>query len=242
MIGQKSIGVTRMQVSSTLLVLMAAALPAALANPVPSNEVVTLHYERKDNTTAPMDIRVDSEARTISYHMKDQGGFFADVSTFEDYGAGYAVSKLASQDICFLRQLFENFDVAVERLHHLRNQGIQHNLGDVHVWVEPIKDLEGMAGSRLTSFCADSPAYELVILVGKFTERKPGPQQDSSYTALSEYLKKDSSTKALDSNGSERQITVTFKKCVYFIFWLLYCLNTAVTFVTGATFTFIPLG
>lgn len=241
MIGQKSIGVTKMQVSSALLVLMAAALPGALANPVSSNEVVTLHYERKDNTTASMDIRVNSEARTISYHMKDQGGFFADVSTFEDYGTGYAVSKLASQDICFLRQLFENFDVAVERLHHLRNQGIQHNLGDVHVWVEPIKDLEGMVGSRLASFCADSPAYELVIL-GMFTERKPGPQQDLSYTALSEYLKEDSSTKALESNASERQITVTFKKCVYFIFWLLYCLNTAVTFVTGATFTFIPLG
>merc|ERR1712002_116274 len=225
--------------AAVLCIVTATFLKGIAADTSQDSEVVTIEYERNDRSSVPMDIHVDRDASTVTYHMKDKEGFFADVDTFEDYETGYAASRVASQDACFLRQLTESLDMTLQRLHNFEAQGVQHILGNTDVWAEPLDDLEGVAGPRLASFCGDVPVYKLVRPDDSI-ERKPHHQKDALTESLADYLK-ESSQKSLESRRNKRQTTVTFIKCFLFFFFPI-CWRTNITVNTGTTFTFFFFG
>ncbi|KAK7073595.1 hypothetical protein SK128_020155 [Halocaridina rubra] len=228
-----------MHALSAALTVMAMLLRGAMGNPAISSETVTLAYERGDHSSAPMDIKVDKEAKTITYHMQDPEGFYADVNTLEDYESGYAVSRVASQDSCFVRQLTEDIDASDNRLHEMRDKGLQRILGRVDVWAEPIDDVQALVGSRLAAFCGESAAYKLVRPDNSL-KRSPMIEKDSSSDSLAQYLKNESPD-ALAQPRSKRQTNVTFFRCFLFFFFPL-CFSTTVTINTGTTFIFFLFG
>jgi len=80
--------------------------------------------------------------------------------------------------------------------------------GDAHVEAIPIDDVIEEMGDEIANFCGDYPAYKLVR------------RQDD------------------DGEDRERQVAVTFQRCVLLCFIQYVCYTTTLTVPTGPTITF----
>ncbi|XP_068206613.1 uncharacterized protein [Palaemon carinicauda] len=223
---------------ASVLVAAITLLHGCSGDPVATKEVVTLRYERSDNTSAPMDIQIDRASYTITYHMRDNQGFFGDVNTLEDYATGYALSRVASQESCFLRQLPETLDEAIQRIHGLDEDGVQHIITDLNVWAEPVSDLQGMAGSRIADFCGEQfSAYKLVKPDQQPVGNRLNSGMGSSSNTLAEYLKETDPRDVADNQ--DKRLFLLFYGLLLFNF-LPITITTTITITTGFTLVFFP--
>jgi len=215
-----------------LVVVASVLLVGTLASPMDfSKEVFTTRYEGKSDEGVPMDVEVDYRRKSITYHMQDQTELYADVETMEDYEAGYAVSKVAQQDSCFVRQLTMPMEESVRKLRTMSHQGVQQIMGELEVWGEPTEDLEKLAGERLAEFCGDWPAYKLVEPDDSI-ERHPVAQK-----SIQSMANVDDSNEVSDPN----RLLLSFFRCFLFFFFP-FCWTTNVTINTGTTFVFFLFG
>ncbi|CAL4156199.1 unnamed protein product [Meganyctiphanes norvegica] len=216
-----------------LVVVAAGLLTGAWASPAHNgltSEIFTTRYEGKTDEGVPMDVEVDHHQRLITYHMQDDTGLYADVETMEDYKTGFAISRVASRDSCFVRQLTMPMEESVNRLRTMSQQGVQQIMGEIEVWAEPFEDLEKLVGERLDEFCGDSPAYKLVEPDDSI-ERHPVAQK--SMQSLANVDHKEVS--------DPKRLVISFFFCCLFFFFPI-CWTTNVTVNTGTTYIFFLFG
>jgi len=216
-----------------LVVVAAVFLMGAWASPAHNaltTETFTTRYEGKEDGGVPMDVEVEHHRKLITYHMQDDSGLYADVETMEDYKHGYAISRVATQDSCFVRQLTMPMEESVNKLRTMSQQGIQQIMGEMEVWAEPLEDLETLAGERLAEFCGDWPAYKLVEPDDSI-ERQPVAQKN-----MQSLVNMDPS-----AVSDPKRLILSFFLCFLFFFFPI-CWTTNVTVNTGTTYVFFLFG
>ncbi|CAL4083555.1 unnamed protein product, partial [Meganyctiphanes norvegica] len=133
---------------------------------------------------------------------------FEEVTTFEDYELGYGASRVTSQEACYVRLLSKSLDEQISYLKQHQNNPMTVD-GDAQVEAIPVDDVYEELGDEVANFCDDYPAYKLV------------KRQDAE-----------------EVTERERQVSVTFQRCVLICF-RPYCYTTTLTVPTGSTITFV---
>ncbi|KAK7086187.1 hypothetical protein SK128_000483 [Halocaridina rubra] len=175
-----------------------------------AGEDYSMCYEVGRGEESCMSISVNSTSRTIYIHMGDHDDF-EDVETLEDYSAGFAASRVESQEACYVRRLVTSLEQQVAYI-----QGHQQNAqtvdSDVRVMGVSLDDPEEEIGESLTHFCGDLPVYKLV--------------------------KDESDDDGVDGATDKRSVSVSFRRCVLFCF-IARCFTTTLTVPTGSSITFL---
>jgi len=169
---------------------------------------------------ATMDVHINTEEQTIKFHMLEQGNL-ADVDTIEDYGTGFAASRVSDEEACYIRKLNITMDEAIRKAEELAASGLQEYQGSEEVLAIPAEDVDAWAGDRIVRFCGDFPIYKLV----KTEEDVEVESRDINALAVPE----------------ERQVSVVFRKC-FFFFFFFRCITTTITIPTGTTIIFFLFG
>ncbi|KAK7068164.1 hypothetical protein SK128_019233 [Halocaridina rubra] len=171
-------------------------------------ESFSLSYKaQEDGEISSMTAETNDEANTIYYSIAESADF-EKVETLEDYTAGFAASRVESQEACYLRRLVRTFEEQVSYMNSQRNN-VMKTENDVKVMAIPLDNAEEEVGSTLANFCGDLPVYKLV--------KKPGQETEDT--------------------EERRQISITFTRCVLLCF-IPVCYTTTLTLPTGLTITF----
>merc|ERR1711915_2711 len=132
---------------------------------------------------------------------------FEEVTTFEDYEVGFGASRVTSEEVCYVRLLSKSLEGEVAYLTEHQHKPMTFE-GEAQVNAIPVDDAYEELGEEIANFCDDFPAYKLV------------KKQDAE-----------------DSEEVERQVSVTFRRCVILCFRYI-CYTTTLTVPTGGTITF----
>ncbi|KAK7077286.1 hypothetical protein SK128_014224 [Halocaridina rubra] len=190
----------------------------ALANTLPTEEVLTMTYNEPSLAVgATMDIHINTEEETIRFHMEEQGNL-ADVETIEDYRTGFAASKVADEETCYIRKLTKSLEESVAEAEKLSAAGPQEYLGHEDVLAIPAEDVNEWAGERIEKFCGEYAIYKLV----KTEEDVQAENEESS---------------ALAKVDQSERVSIFFRKC-FFFFFFFKCITTTITIPTGTVFFF----
>ncbi|XP_066953223.1 uncharacterized protein [Macrobrachium rosenbergii] len=165
----------------------------------------TMCYDVHEGPEACMSVNVDLESKLIHFHM-DEHDDFEEVNTLEDYNAGFAASRVESQDGCFVRILVTSFEDQVAYIQSQQQTTVTVDPNDMNVLAVSLDNPLEEIGETLTNFCGDLPIYKLV----KGNE---------------------------DEQVSKRQVSITFRKCILFLF-VAKCFTTTITVPTGLTITY----
>ncbi|CAL4063783.1 unnamed protein product, partial [Meganyctiphanes norvegica] len=168
-----------------------------------------LDYAGISGEVTPLLVHACTNNQTITYHMP-ASDTFEEVTTFEDYELGFGASRVTSQEACYVRLLTKTLDEQISFLDHHQNKPMTVE-GDAQVEAIPVDDVYEELGSEIVNFCDDYPAYKLVT------------RQDA----------------AEDEGERERQVSVTFQRCVLLCFNKYVCYTTTLTVPTGSTITFV---
>ncbi|CAL4191969.1 unnamed protein product [Meganyctiphanes norvegica] len=133
---------------------------------------------------------------------------FEEVTTFEDYEIGFGATRVPSEEACYVRLLSKTLDEQVDYLQEHQHKPMTME-GEAQVDTIPVDDAYEELGDEIANFCDDFPAYKLV------------KKQDVDV-----------------SDERERQVNVTFRRCVIFFFKYI-CYTTTLTVPTGSTVTFV---
>ncbi|KAK4301029.1 hypothetical protein Pmani_026803 [Petrolisthes manimaculis] len=155
-----------------------------------------------------MTVEVNASEKTIHYHMT-QDDEFEDVETLEDFNTGFSASRIESQEACQLRALPMSFgdQIAFLKGHQNMSSNVE---GYQNVMAVPLDDPEAEVGELLANFCAELPAYKMVVSEGNEEEMR---------------------------SLEDRQVSVTFRRC-YLCFLIAKCFITSITVPTGNTISF----
>ncbi|XP_071519940.1 uncharacterized protein [Panulirus ornatus] len=175
-----------------------------------TQEYEMCYVGRAANSTSCMTVEVDALAATIHYHMNETDEF-EDVETLEDYNVGVAASRVTSQEACYVRRLVKSLEEQVDYIRQHQSTDMRLE-ADIIVSSVSLDDPEEEIGSELATFCGDLPVYELVR----------GYEQEEEEE---------------ESGVEERQVSVTFTRCVLLCF-IAKCFSTTLTVPTGATIIF----
>merc|ERR1719244_1581161 len=146
--------------------------------------------------------------QTISYHMPASENF-EEVTTFEDYEIGFGATRVTSEEACYVRVLSKTLEEQVAYLED--QQGTPMTVeGEAQVDAIAVDDAYEELGEEIADFCDDFPAYKLV------------KKQDDDD----------------EDDDNERQVSVTFQRCVILLFRYI-CYTTTLTVPTGSTVTFV---
>ena len=189
--------------AATLLVGAAAAAAAA----------ATPSYSVCFQGAACMDVVANASEQLIGYHMA-QGNDFEEVSLLEDYETGFAASLVPSQDACYVRMLVNSFSEQLHQIETYASKGMGDQSSGGSVTAVPLENAEEEIGSRLASFCGDTPVYKLV-------------KAESSEDLLEE-----------DAALETRQVSQTYRRCVVLLL-VWKCYTTTITLPTGSSITYI---
>merc|ERR1712243_40082 len=132
---------------------------------------------------------------------------FEEVTNFEDYEIGFGASRVTSEEACYVRLLSKTLEEQVAYLEENQGKAITVE-GEAQVDAIPVDDAYEELGEEIANFCDDFPAYKLV------------KKQDVE-----------------DTEEMERQVSVTFRRCVILCFRYI-CYTTTLTVPTGSTITF----
>ena len=120
---------------------------------------------------------------------------------------GFGASRVTSEEACYVRLLSKTFKEQVAYLEE--QQGTPMTVeGEAQVDAIPVDDAYEELGEEIANFCDDFPAYKLV---------------------KKQYVE--------DNEEMERQVSVTFRRCVILCFRYI-CYTTTLTVPTGSTITF----
>merc|ERR1712121_153467 len=123
---------------------------------------------------------------------------FEEVTNFEDYEIGFGASRVTSEEACYVRLLSKTLEEQVAYLE--AQQGTPMTVeGEAQVDAIPVDDAYAELGEEIANFCDDYPAYKLV------------KKQDVE-----------------DGEEVERQVSVTFRRCVILCFRYI-CYTTTLT-------------
>merc|ERR1712055_506115 len=143
-----------------------------------------LEFAVPDGGVVPLQVHVCNQ--TITYHMP-ASETFEEVTTFEDYDIGFGASRVTSEETCYVRLLSKTLEEQVVYLQEHQNKPMTVE-GEAQVDAIPVDDAYEELGEEIANFCDDFPAYRLV--------------------------KKQDDDDGADSDIRERQVSVTFQRCV----------------------------
>merc|ERR1711915_6831 len=155
-----------------------------------------------------MDVRTNASEKVIEYHMKPSDSF-EEVYIMEDFDAGFAASRVDSQDGCYVRMLVNSFADQVKQIQQYAESGMGDESSSA-VTAVPLENPEEEIGSRLAEFCGETPVYKLV----KAEEEEVKEQLQN------------------------RQVNYVYRRCVVLCL-VYRCYTTTITLPTGSTVNFV---
>lgn len=122
---------------------------------------------------------------------------------------GVAASRVMAQEACYVRRLVKSLQEQADYIRQHQDTDMRLE-ADIKVTAVSLDDPEEEIGTELADFCGDLPVYKLV---------------------------KEDEVVEQDQQVEERQVSVTFIRCVLLCF-IPVCFSTTLTLPTGATITF----